>query len=693
MRFENIQCLKSGELKIKPNKLNVKYSYNGFGKTSLAKAIYYSIYHNTDEFLKLAPFDGGLPKIEGLDMFSSCMLFDNKFIDETLFQDSVLINDSYDVFIYNDELKKIEYELDRLLKSLINNCNNDSINRFLADTSKPLNELRINIRGDNFDGRSTGGRGFSTSSNIETLASKTSVKNFKGVLTKSDIKEWLNWHSEGHKFIHDGVCPFCNLKLKNKFWEYKNDISEIVNNIDFKKNNEARKYLKMLLPYFTQKQKDNANKFLSEATIDANKKSLLIESIKLVAGEIDKINVLRVLKEPVSDVDGTELLNKLNLCKLNTRYFSCLGEEFKKITNAINKSIKNIITKKDQLVECFNKQKMIIDESISNSKNEINDFLSVCGIPYYFDLVFSNGETKTRLLPIKNKNYDCDVIEHLSYGEKNVLSVALFGAMAKKTECDLIILDDPISSFDENKKFALMHYLFNSSNGVLCNTTCILFTHDFEPIVNVANSVVDTDNKYFVSVLTKNKGIVRDSEIKKSKLINAYLRECELAKNKNLDQYIRLVHLRNKYEIEKGAKGAPYDILSSAEHLRNKPSDKQEKEYEEEYISEGVKYICECIENFDYKMFIQNHSLKRMIELYINETDPISKLILFRGIDNKASLNNETELPVLFNMITSNFHVENMYLYSIKGLSTIPEYFIDLCDKLVIDLKNGIKES
>lgn len=52
--------------------------------------------------------------------------------------------------------------------------------------------------------------------------------------------------------------------------------------------------------------------------------------------------------------------------------------------------------------------------------------------------------------------------EHLSWGEKNAFALILFMYYAVMQEPDLIILDDPISSFDTNKKFAILHRMFKN---------------------------------------------------------------------------------------------------------------------------------------------------------------------------------------------------------------------------------------
>jgi len=49
---------------------------------------------------------------------------------------------------------------------------------------------------------------------------------------------------------------------------------------------------------------------------------------------------------------------------------------------------------------------------------------------------------------------------------------------------DLIVLDDPISSFDKNKKFAILNMLFNQDES-LKQRTVLMLTHDFEPIIDI----------------------------------------------------------------------------------------------------------------------------------------------------------------------------------------------------------------
>ncbi len=100
--------------------------------------------------------------------------------------------------------------------------------------------------------------------------------------------------------------------------------------------------------------------------------------------------------------------------------------------------------------------------------------------------------------------------------KKNAISLMLFSLEASK-DYDLIILDDPVSSFDNNKKFAILYYLFTKEDAVFENKSILLFTHDFDIIVDFIykDEFKKVENKcYFVKNTGGNlveKKIAKDS--------------------------------------------------------------------------------------------------------------------------------------------------------------------------------------
>ena len=60
----------------------------------------------------------------------------------------------------------------------------------------------------------------------------------------------------------------------------------------------------------------------------------------------------------------------------------------------------------------------------------------------------------------------------------------LTAAKALKNKPGLIVLDDPILSFDTTKKYAIVDMLFRKEKWFK-GKTVLLLTHDFEPIIDM----------------------------------------------------------------------------------------------------------------------------------------------------------------------------------------------------------------
>ena len=89
--------------------------------------------------------------------------------------------------------------------------------------------------------------------------------------------------------------------------------------------------------------------------------------------------------------------------------------------------------------------------------------VTIAGFPYKFVLK-GNGEEKALSYLVPSKMTEEDKVEHienhLSWGEKNAFSLVMFMFEAVSDGADLIVLDDPITSFDKDKKFAVVRRLF-----------------------------------------------------------------------------------------------------------------------------------------------------------------------------------------------------------------------------------------
>ena len=100
------------------------------------------------------------------------------------------------------------------------------------------------------------------------------------------------------------------------------------------------------------------------------------------------------------------------------------------------------------------------------------------GIDYELDIKHhGENQTQTILKYRADKSNEgvpvSDIIKHLSWGERNAFALVLFMHYALSNKPKLIILDDPISSFDTNKKYAIINRLFANVKGKGSGTTAI----------------------------------------------------------------------------------------------------------------------------------------------------------------------------------------------------------------------------
>ena len=135
------------------------------------------------------------------------------------------------------------------------------------------------------------------------------------------------------------------------------------------------------------------------------------------------------------------------------------------------------------------KRKSLITAFACHEMLSAKEFESA-GITYQVGInLDENGQAIATLQYIHNKKLvEVDKIrKHLSWGERNAFSLVLFMFYAISENAKLIVLDDPISSFDTNKKYAIIHRMFSKQSGILPRSfykkTVLMLTHDFEATV------------------------------------------------------------------------------------------------------------------------------------------------------------------------------------------------------------------
>ena len=291
--------------------------------------------------------------------------------------------------------------------------------------------------------------------------------------------------------------------------------------------------------------------------------------------------------------------------------------------------------------------------------------------------------------------------DHLSWGEKNAFALILFMYYAVMQNPDLIILDDPISSFDTNKKYAILHRMFKNIGKrdiSLEGKTVLLLTHDFEPITDFIVVGKLGEEKAQASFICNEHGIVKSHKIDANSDVKLITMECgEIAKNTDINIVSRVAFLRKLSELNgrSGDWGLVYEILSCLIHaneIKRKIGNNTYIDIAPEDVALGISKINEYISDFDYNELKNNIYTKEGIKsLYAIETNAYLKVQLFREM-NEILSNNEVKITQMdsawYKFIDETYHIENDYLHflDIIKFNIVPSYTIDNVDKIVSGL-------
>lgn len=694
IEIKNCNNIDIGHITIKKNTLNIKHGVNGTGKSTISKAIENHIY-NKEALKTLKPFkvnsdDNKVSEVNGLEGIRSVKIFNDIYIDKIIYSRDELITNSFDIFIkddmYIENMVKIEELLLEIKRTFIDF---PEIENFITDLNKICNSIQFSANGK-IKKTSSFSKAFSDGNKLKHIPEE--LKEYTPYLTSSQNISWLKWQSSGQDYLTIGDnCPYCTSKIKEEEKKIIVKVKETYETKELEHLTNLLKLFKSLELYFSAST-NQIIKMITEnvASIKSSEENVLSEIV-------DQANLLKSELENIKNIDFTTLKELpsiiVGLKKLEINIGLYMHFKSDKTTDEINKindRIKLLEEKANQLQGKVNIQKKKILSTIESYKKEINFFLTSAGYKYQVNFVENaNGEHKIKLFPIESNSNIENVREHLSYGERNAFAIVLFMYEVLKENPDLIILDDPISSFDRNKKYAIIDALFRGTKS-LKGKTVVMFTHDFEPVLDIAyNLKRNFTPTPTVNFIQNKSNILNEISIEKSDILSC--QKVALENIENLPENInKLIYLRRYKEIEDD-KSNTYALLSSLFHKRNLPT-KQNNEgvfdMTAEEIESGVDEIKKYISNFDYnEEYIKIIDDKYLIMLYETASNNYEKLQIYRILTE--NMPNEAENRILRKFINETFHIENDYLFQLNPCKyeLIPEYIVNECNEEIQAIK------
>lgn len=228
------------------------------------------------------------------------------------------------------------------------------------------------------------------------------------------------------------------------------------------------------------------------------------EQVYLFNISLKKLKILDFYN--LKDIENIEEEVKKYLFDLdNTPNFSYINSDFtKEKVKIIDDTLNELIEKINALNWKIKAQKNILKTTIEKYEKSINGFLKSAWYKYSIEVVEEKNSDKYRFV-LKPLDIDVEIKSaswNLSFWEKNAFALVLFMFQSLNEKVDFIVLDDPISSFDQNKKFAILNMLFWNLWENLRWQTVLMLTHDFEPVIDIIKnelpkSLSNNKNSYF----------------------------------------------------------------------------------------------------------------------------------------------------------------------------------------------------
>lgn len=607
--YKNIENL---EYEVEDNKLNVLIGISGSGKSAIAEALT----HHDFSFNKKVNYHGDvISLIDGNDPYD-IRVFNDSTVDRYLFDENKNTN-IYSVLIDNEgALREARKALDDRLNNLhilVKACEPEynslkQIQSQLGATLSPKNKIKVTSAIHKMR------------TSLELLGSKRLYRKISGVPS-----EKVDWIIKGVPFISNSKCPFCNKVISSR------------------KDKELHQYLHL----------DLSNQKKINLTSD-QLRSLNTSGVSLTLKGIDKfeeemINVGIAIKEYdklVSDISSFYDTNT-DVTKIRLEYAPQLFQIFPSLTSELDSLKRRLSKLQHNISKAIENTKSILNYKL----NSINETIEMFGIPFKMEAVYKQSKIISYKLYHNEDIARVDREKGLSNGERKIISLIFFILENSNFDSKLLVFDDPVSSYDDNRRLSIFSYIIEK----LKNKTVLILSHDqvfAKFAVNRSNSrsigkVDYFDNYEDIKIIPIAKHDFQDIE----KSIRDRIKQSS--------NYIqKIINLRFYYEIYR--KRIPYSYFSRILHKDNVSTWLINNDIDE------IKLINSISIEFGIDLELFNLSLYNNIDT--SEYSTLEKIFLLRESELEKKLRDE---------LSNHIHLNSKYVVSLNP------YIFSFCSKFV----------
>lgn len=656
--IENCNNIKNANIDIEKNKINILYGSNGVGKSTIAKCI--KAYEDGNDFSEFKSLlYNNKPNVVIDTDFRGCSIFNQEFINNIIFKEDEFFKDNYELMIKTEKIEETEITINNIANEIKENLNLDKTQKVIDSIAYIADAYSVNKTDKSYyKSLNKSKKGFKALNQDNPLSIPNANTSFRLAMSSQlDKVKWGKWWKEGAKYIQGRRCPYCGSKHKTDFKSKMESFSNIINHTNLEvrlKSFESAETLTGIIDY----DKDFFQSFMN------SKKSLATEAnarklYKFVENTI-KINELVTNLKQLS-TDTVESVNQLSNYKKTLNLLDSSSELYTSLSSCINK----LEIEKSKLNGLKRKIKKTIETNLEKNQETVNNFLKLAGISYQLSI----EENKLTLLHSSLTKID-KLNNHLSYGERNAISLILF-ALMYKNEKDVLILDDPLSSYDSDKKYALLVMLFAKDQMRLTfKNHVLLLTHDFDLIIDLVKNGKPVNN-VTCNMVHNSKGQLFTTEITSKDLLLIKSNYKKIIRKSNLLS-VKLIYLRKLIElkIETDSNNLTYNYISSVLKGNTprigKNTNQTGRLMTQKEISSAENKIKKYISSYLLEDLNDELKIENLLSIY-DQLSWYEKLVSFRLINEYCINNNITTSfdNSIYRYATMVYHIENERIFDL----------------------------
>ncbi len=688
----NCNSISEAEITLQRESLNIKYGPNGIGKSTIARALMLSA--NDDDALRdLLPFKyrqgagDEAPAVVGAEEIKNVLVFDEHYVAQFVFQPDEVVKNSFEIFINTREYQKGIEELEDIfedLKKLF--LENEALDEVIASFTELRSAFTV-TRSGGIAKTSKGFKALNMGGKLTTIPKP--LRGYEQFLRSDDPGGWLSWQAKGKSYLElSDNCPFCSVPDVDK--KTAVEVSEEYESAAVKNMNALRVVIEKLERFFIPERLEQLRKITTSLDELSPEQEQFLAGLRgQVETLLDKFTALRGLSFP-SLRDEPDVDEALKNLKIDLDLLDALNSEATQgVVGDMNAELDRVAERINDIKERVGIQKTRVAKAIKRNEDEINEFLRSAGYRYVVRIESSGTAYRMILEHQDTAGHLETAAEHLSFGERNAFALVLFMHQVRSEKPDLVVLDDPVSSFDKTKKFAILHKLFHGRQSLRGFTT-LLLTHDIEPAIDMVRTATSGQFQAAapaVHFLQGREGKVEEKPIEPADIMT-FSQVCDENIGSSADPVIKCIYLRRRYEVH-GERGPEYDVLSSLLHLRDVPSSKGEKgtlvPLGKEARERAIEEIKEVIPDFDYDGLLAQLKDREVLKAKFEDTDVgYEKVQIFR-IASELGEDATTGNAAFKKFVNETYHIENEYVMQLnpRDFDAVPEHVVQSCSELL----------